>query len=99
MTPDDIPSCVCTAHPKGDDLKKYMVVVEETPEHVVWCCQRCTEISHVSTIQVRTLKRGREKAAHAVAERRRTMDPRLLRMLHARKRGGMTIREMEDQRR
>lgn len=93
MTSDDIPACACSAHPRGDDLRKYMVAVEETPDHVVWCCRRCTEIAHTPVIQVRTLRRGREKAQHAIAEQRRAMDPRLLRMLMARKRGGTTIRK------
>jgi hypothetical protein len=93
MTEDDIPSCACTAHPKGDDLKKYMVAVEETQEQVVWCCRRCTEITHTAVIQVRTLKKGRERAQHAIAEQRRNLDPRLIQMLNRRKRGGLSVQE------
>ncbi len=96
MTPDDIPACVCTAHPRGDDLRKYMVAVEETRERVVWCCRRCTEITGTAVIQVRTLAYARDRARYAVAQQRRTMDPRLLRMLAARKRGGIRVRK-EDQ--
>lgn len=93
MTPDDVPSCACSAHPTGDDKKKYMVAVEETADQVVWCCRRCTEITHTAVIQVRTLPRGQAVARHSIAEQRRAMDPRLLKMLAARKRGGMRVRE------
>ena len=93
MTESDIPACACTAHPKGDDLKKYMVAVEETSEQVVWCCRRCTEITHTAVIQVRTLKRGKDKARHAISEQRKNLDPRLIQMLNRRKRGGLKVRE------
>lgn len=95
MTPDEVPSCACTAHPAGDDKKKYMLAVEEDAEKVVWCCRRCTEITHTAVIQVRTLKRGREKAQYAIAEQRRNLDPGLIAMLNRRKRGGMKVREGE----
>jgi hypothetical protein len=97
MTPDDIPACACSAHPRGDDKKKYMVAVEEDAEKIVWCCRRCTEITHVAVIQVRTLARGIARAKHVVDEQRRQMDPRLLRMLAARKKGGVRIQEEEQQ--
>jgi hypothetical protein len=93
MDQSSIPACACTAHPSGDDRKKYMVAVEETQDQVVWCCRRCTEITHTAVIQVRTLKRAREKARHEIAEQRRTMDPRLIQMLNRRKRGGLQLRE------
>lgn len=93
MTSEEVPACACTAHPAGDDKKKYMVAVEETQDQVVWCCRRCTEITHTAVIQVRTLPRGKEVARHSIAEQRRQMDPRLMKMLNARKRGGMRIRE------
>jgi len=95
MTEDDIPSCACTAHPKGDDKKRYMVAVEEDAEKVVWCCRRCTEITGTAVIQVRTLKRGRLKAQHQIAEQRKGLDPKLIEMLNRRKRGGMRVREGE----
>lgn len=96
MTSDDIPACACTAHPKGDDRKQYMVAVEEDSEKVVWCCRRCTEITHTAVIQVRTLKRGREKAQHAITEQRRGLDEKLIQMLNRRKRGGLQVREKQD---
>lgn len=96
MTPADIPACVCSAHPPGDDRKKFMVAVEEDSDKVVWCCRRCTEITHVAVIQVRTLPRGIARARYVTDEQRRHMDPRLLRMLMARKRGGVRVREMEE---
>jgi hypothetical protein len=95
MTPDDIPECACSAHPSGDDKKKYMVVAEETNTMIVWCCRRCTEITHTAVIQVRTLRRGREMAQHAIAEQRRAMDPRLLRLLMERKRGRIRYRDAD----
>jgi len=72
-----------------------MVAVEETKDHVVFCCRRCTEITHVAVIQVRTLKYGKEKAAYQVAQQRKNMDPKLLEMLMSRKRGAVRYREME----
>jgi hypothetical protein len=93
MTSDKIPECACTAHPRGEDKRKYMVAVEETQFHVVWCCKRCTEITHTAVIQVRTLAKGKARAQHAIAEQRRQMDPRLLRMLNARKRGRVRYKE------
>jgi len=93
MTNDDIPACACSAHPRGDDRKRYMVAVEEDSEKVVWCCRRCTEITHVAVIQVRTLPRGVARARHVVDEQRRHMDPPLLRLLMARKRGRVRLPE------
>lgn len=95
MTPDEMPACVCTAHPKGDDRKKYMVAVEETQDQVVFCCRRCTEITHTAVIQVRTLKRARDKARYEVSQQRKGLDPKLIAMLNARKRGGLKLREKE----
>jgi|SRR5271170_1664967 len=96
MTSEDIPSCACTAHPKEDDRKKYMVVVEETKDQVVWCCRRCTEICHTAVIQVRSLKRSVEKAKYAISEERRNLDPRLIAMLNKRRRGGLRLKEKAD---
>jgi len=96
MDQKEIPACACDAHPKGDDKRKYMVAVEEDAEKVVWCCRRCTEITHTAVIQVRTLRQGREKAQHQIAEQRRNMDPRLIAMLNKRKRGGLQVREKQD---
>ncbi len=91
MTPDDMPACVSTAHPSGDDRKKYMVVAEETPDMVVFCCRRCTEITHTAVIQVRTLGATRDRARYLSQQERRQMSPNLLRMLQARKRGGVRV--------
>lgn len=95
MSSDSVPSCACTAHPSSDDKKKYMVVVECTDDHVVFCCRRCTEITHTAVIQVRSLKRARQKAQYAISEQRRQLDPKLIRMLAARKKGGVRVREDE----
>ena len=97
MTPDEMPACVCTAHPTGDDRRKYMVVAEETRDRVVFCCRRCSEITGTAVIQVRTLAHARDRAYRAIREQRRDFDPRLMRMLNARKRGGITIRKQEEQ--
>lgn len=69
MTCDDIPACVCDAHPAGDDKRKYMVVAEENAERVVFCCRRCTEITGTPVIQVRTTPRGRERASYLGGQR------------------------------
>lgn len=61
---DKIPPCACTAHPSGEPLRKYMFVAEETPEYVVWCCQRCSEIARTPVIQVRTMDFLKQKARH-----------------------------------
>jgi hypothetical protein len=95
VTEDDIPQCACTAHPAGDDRRKYMVAVEEDATKVVWCCRRCTEITHTAVIQVRTLRRGREMAQHRIAEQRRNLDPRLVELLNRRVRGRTRLRPME----
>ena len=96
MTPDEIPACVCSAHPAGDDKKKYMVVAEETRDHVVFACRRCSEITGTAVIQVRTLAYAREKARYEIREQRRDLDPKLMRMLNARKRGGLRLEEKYD---
>ena len=96
MSDDKIPACVCTAHPPGDDRRKYMRVAECNSEFVTFCCQRCTEITGVATVQVRTLKYARERAAYIVRQQRQSLDPRVMRMLAARKRGGATIKEAHD---
>lgn len=98
MTSDSIPSCVCTAHPAGDDRKKYMVVAEETRDHVVFCCRRCSEITGTAVIQVRTLKHGKDAARYRVAEQRREITPKLRAMLEARKRGRVKYEEAENDR-
>lgn len=72
---DKIPACRCTAHPSGEDKRKWMKVVKTTDDHVVWCCTRCTEIAKVPTIQVFVLPKGKEKAQYlAAAERNKTRD-------------------------
>ncbi len=90
---DKTPACRCVGHPDGYDKKKYMRAVEETADHVVWCCTLCTELEHTAVIQVVTLPRGKAKARYEIAQQRRSMDPRLLRMLHQRKRGGVRVSE------
>jgi hypothetical protein len=93
---DSIPACVCSIHPKGEDRSKYMFVAECTSQFVVFCCRRCSEISHEAVIQVRTLRSARDKARYEVAQQRRQMDPRLLRMLEQRKRGRVRYKEASD---
>jgi hypothetical protein len=93
MSDDTIPECRCTAHPAGTDKKRWMIVAECTSDVVVFCCKRCSEITHTAVIQVRTLGNTRDRARYKAAEERRQMDPRLLKMLMARKRGGTRIRE------
>ena len=88
-----IPPCVCSAHPRGEDRTKYMFIAECTADHVVFCCKRCSEIMHEAVIQVRTLARARDKARYEVAQQRRQMDPRLVEMLNARKRGRVRYKE------
>ena len=92
-----IPACVCTAHPSGEDRSKHMYVAECTSEFVTFCCKRCTEITHTAVVQVRTLKNAREKAQYEVQQRRKTMDPKLLKMLHARTKGRVNYRREEDE--
>lgn len=65
---DVVPACRCTAHPLHEDKRKWMKVVKITESHVVWCCQRCTEIAKVPTIQVRVLPRGKDMARMALYE-------------------------------
>src|SRR5580704_7857505 len=90
---DSIPACVCTAHPRGDDRSKYMFVAECTSEMVVFCCRRCSEIMHEAVIQVRTLGNTKERARWMAQQQRKQMTPELQRMLMARKRGGVRVRE------
>ena len=83
---DRIPACRCTAHPLHEDRRKYMFVVREEPEYVVWGCQRCSEISHVPTVQVRVLPRGKERARYTLGvgkARFPVNDPRLAAMRRA----------------
>jgi hypothetical protein len=96
VSDDRIPSCVCTAHPKGEDRLKYMFVAECTNEFVTFCCKRCSEITHTAVVQVRTLKYAREKGAYEVAQKRKGMSPELLKLLHARTKGRIRMHEMED---
>jgi hypothetical protein len=93
MTPDKVPACRCVGHPPGYDKRKYMRAVEENADYVVWCCTLCTELERTPVIQVATLPRGKAAARYQVAQQRRSMDPRLLRMLQSRKRAGATIKE------
>ena len=74
---DRIPACRCTAHPMHEDRRRYMVVVREERDYVVWCCRRCTEISHVSTIQVQILAYGKARARYANRMRQQIYDARL----------------------
>ena len=99
MGTDDnkIPACVCTAHPPGEDRRKWMIVAECTSEFVTFCCKRCSEITHTAVVQVRTIGRGREKARYEIEQQRRQMDPRLRAMLERRKRGGVSIKEEQPQ--
>ncbi len=95
MTPDQMPPCVCTAHPPGTDRRKWMKVAEERKEFVVFTCTRCTEITRTAVIQVRSLS-NQDAARHAVGEQRKRMDPRLLRMIQERKRGRVKYRREDD---
>ena len=95
MSDRDIPACQCTAHPKGDDRRRYMFIAECTSDRVVFCCRRCSEIMHEAVIQVRTLGSTRDRARYEAQQQRKQMDPRLLKMLLARKRGGVRVREEE----
>jgi hypothetical protein len=96
MTPEDIPACVCTAHPAGDDRRKYMKAVEESASHVVWCCVRCTEITHTAVIQVRTFGPMREMARAVVRKQRAQLPPEVLRLLEARKKPRIKYRREDD---
>lgn len=68
---DIIPECRCSVHPSHTDKRKWMRVVKEEAEYVVWCCERCTEISHIPTVQVQMLPRGWQRArwANRIKER------------------------------
>jgi len=92
FTEDTVPACRCSAHPAHEDKRKYMKVVKEDADHVVWACMRCTEISKVPTIQVRVLARGKAKADYENVERNREK----LRLLGSGKRprtGSITVKE------
>ena len=82
---DIVPACRCTEHPLHEDRRKYMFVVSEGQEFVVWACQRCTEISHVPTIQVQALARGKARARYQLRRQRQQAlsDPRLAAMRRA----------------
>ena len=97
MTPDQMPRCVCTAHPPEDSSgRQWMRVAEERSDFVVFQCVRCTEITRTPVIQVRTLSL-RDQAQYATHQSRRQMDPRLLQMIEQRKRGRMRYRKEEEQ--
>ena len=70
-----------------------MFIAECDSDKVVFCCKRCSEITHTAVIQVRTLARARDKARYEVAQQRRQMDPRLVKMLEQRKRGRVRYKE------
>lgn len=78
---DIVPECRSTAHPPHTDRRRWMKVVREEPDYVVWCCQRCTEITKVYAIQVQILPRGKARGLHALgrqeAEKHRQPAPRL----------------------
>jgi hypothetical protein len=93
----DLPDCACTAHPPGTDKKRWMIVAEETSDMVVFCCKRCSEITKTAVIQVRTLGNTRNRAVYEEAERRKRMDPKLLKMLMARKRPRVRYRREDEQ--
>lgn len=71
FTEDKVPACRCSAHPAHADKRRWMKVVREEADYVVWCCQRCTEISRVPTIQVQFTPRGRAKAQYEGVENER----------------------------
>jgi hypothetical protein len=96
MTPDEMPACRCTAHPAGDDRKKYMVIAECTSDFVVFCCKRCSEITKVAVIQVQTFGNLKKKAQYEAMQKRQRMDPELLRMIMARRRGRVRYRREDD---
>ena len=93
MTPDDYPPCVCSIHPRGEDRRKYMFVAECSADAVVFCCKRCSEMAREAVIQVRTLKHARDKAKYEIEQQRRYLPPELLKMLMARRRGRVRVRE------
>jgi hypothetical protein len=90
-----IPPCACAGHPRGEDRTKYMFVAECTNQFVVFCCKRCSEIIHEAVIQVVMLKHARDKAKYEIEQQRRQMDPRLVKMLNARKRGRVRFHDKE----
>jgi hypothetical protein len=96
MTPDETPACVCTAHPVGEDRRKWMVIAECTSEFVVFCCRRCSEITKVAVIQVQTFGNLRKKAVYEARMQRQRMDPELLKMIVARRRGRVKYRREDD---
>lgn len=71
-----------------------MKIVKLTDTHVVWCCQRCTEIAKVPTIQVRVLPRGKEMAQMATYELEKR---RLLGSGPRPKIGRVAVREQEEE--
>lgn len=77
---DIVPECRSTAHPAHTDRRRWMKMVREEADFVVWCCQRCTEIAGVPAIQVRMLPRGQARARYTLgpqeAEKHRMPAPR-----------------------
>lgn len=63
---DTVPECRSSAHPAHTDRRRWMYVVKQDADFVVWCCQRCTEITGVYAIQVQILPRGRERGRRAL---------------------------------
>lgn len=57
-----IPECCSEAHPLGAS-RNTMRVAQETPEWVSFICKEC------GSIQVRTLRRGRERARYSIEQR------------------------------
>lgn len=94
FTEDKVPACRCTAHPSHESKRRWMKVVKEEPDYVVWCCQRCTEISKVPTIQVQFTLRGKAAADYANIEVNREKR-RLLGTGKRPRTGGISIKEEE----
>lgn len=91
-----IPECRCTAHPHGEDRTRWMFVAECTPEFVVFCCKRCSEIMRSAVIQVRTLGNTRERAKWLAQQQREKLPPEVLKMLKQRKRGRVMYHREEE---
>jgi hypothetical protein len=64
FTEDRIPECRSSAHPLHTNKRQWMVVIREDREFVVWCCRRCSEITHSYAIQVQVLPPGQERARY-----------------------------------
>ena len=73
-----------------------MFVAECTPEFVVFCCKRCSEIMRSAVIQVRTLGNTRERAKWLAQQQREKLPPGVLQMLKQRKRGRVMYHREEE---